>query len=214
MARTGDYPTAAPMFVTFEGVDGSGKTTQVRLLAERLRSEGRDVVATREPGGTPLGEEVSEVRITSTNRTLGVGDSGALVDIWTLRLVYIPADNDGNCEALLKVKWKNPGSVESHAAVFYGKSRPVEIDDYFYFPSVVAGSVHIESVPVRIRSVEAASELDFISDRDFLACRMLPERKRLELRFDSLPKGAFSARISPANGEWSLPQIRIEGFAR
>jgi dTMP kinase len=49
------------MFVTFEGVDGSGKTTQARLLAERLRSEGREVVDTREPGGTPLGEKVRDV---------------------------------------------------------------------------------------------------------------------------------------------------------
>ena len=46
------------MFVSFEGVDGSGKTTQARLLEEHLLGLGRDVVATREPGGTELGEEL------------------------------------------------------------------------------------------------------------------------------------------------------------
>jgi dTMP kinase len=46
------------MFVTFEGLDGSGKTTQARLLHDRLAAEGVDVVLTREPGGTELGEEI------------------------------------------------------------------------------------------------------------------------------------------------------------
>ncbi|HZT14968.1 MAG TPA: dTMP kinase [Gaiellaceae bacterium] len=46
------------MFVTFEGVDGSGKTTQAELLAGWLREQGRNVLLTREPGGTPLGERV------------------------------------------------------------------------------------------------------------------------------------------------------------
>jgi dTMP kinase len=49
------------MFVTFEGVDWSGKSTQAQLLAGWLRREGRTVVATREPGGTAVGEAVREI---------------------------------------------------------------------------------------------------------------------------------------------------------
>jgi dTMP kinase len=49
------------VLVTFEGVDGSGKSTQTELLQEWLQNEGRDVVTTREPGGTPLGERVREL---------------------------------------------------------------------------------------------------------------------------------------------------------
>jgi dTMP kinase len=49
------------MFVTFEGVDGSGKSTQAELAAAFLVEGGREVVATREPGGTPLGERIREL---------------------------------------------------------------------------------------------------------------------------------------------------------
>ena len=49
------------MFIAFEGVDGAGKSTQVRLLGEHLERGGREVVVCREPGGTGLGEELRRI---------------------------------------------------------------------------------------------------------------------------------------------------------
>jgi dTMP kinase len=49
------------IFITFEGGEGAGKSTQIRRLAERLRAGGRDVVLTREPGGSPGAESIREL---------------------------------------------------------------------------------------------------------------------------------------------------------
>jgi len=54
-------PPAAGLFIAFEGVEGSGKGTQIRLAKEYLESQGIDVLVTREPGGTVLGEKLREM---------------------------------------------------------------------------------------------------------------------------------------------------------
>jgi dTMP kinase len=63
------YSSPVP-FVTFEGVEGSGKSTQLRLSAERLRGLGKDVVATREPGGTAIGATLREILMNAENSGL------------------------------------------------------------------------------------------------------------------------------------------------
>ncbi len=51
------------MFISFEGIDGCGKSTQARLLADSLRADGRDVLLTREPGGSPGAEEIRRLLV-------------------------------------------------------------------------------------------------------------------------------------------------------
>jgi dTMP kinase len=77
-----DRPHAGPaddtprgVFVTVEGVEGAGKTTQVALLAERLRSAGRAVLVVREPGGTPVAEEARRLAL---DPALDVGPAAEL----------------------------------------------------------------------------------------------------------------------------------------
>ncbi len=55
-------------FITFEGIDGSGKTTQINLLDKYLTGRGFDVVLTREPGGTALGDEIRDMLLNPKNK--------------------------------------------------------------------------------------------------------------------------------------------------
>jgi dTMP kinase len=78
-------------FITFEGIDGSGKSTQVRMLASVLRLRGMDVVQTREPGGTPLGARLREALL----------DAQEQVDPLAELLLYA-ADRAQHVRALLR----------------------------------------------------------------------------------------------------------------
>lgn len=58
------------MLITFEGIDGGGKSTHLKAVAAHLRAHGRDVLATREPGGTDIGEQVRGVLLDHKNKAI------------------------------------------------------------------------------------------------------------------------------------------------
>jgi len=58
------------LFITFEGLDGAGKTTQLKLLAARLREQGKPVMETAEPGGTSVGMQIRHILLNAENKEL------------------------------------------------------------------------------------------------------------------------------------------------
>jgi dTMP kinase len=92
---TGSYPG---FFLTFEGPDGSGKTTQIRLLAEWLHSQGREPVQLRQPGGTALGERIRSILLDSRAEE-GLGEIAPLTELalmfadraQSIRQIILPA---------------------------------------------------------------------------------------------------------------------------
>jgi dTMP kinase len=74
-------------FITFEGLDGSGKSTQLHKLAEALRASGYDVVETREPGGTATGEKIRRVLLDS--RTAGLSPTAEMALMFASRAQHI-----------------------------------------------------------------------------------------------------------------------------
>ncbi|MDH4286590.1 MAG: dTMP kinase [Gallionella sp.] len=71
-------------FITFEGMDGAGKSTHLAWFAEMLRQCGPDVIVTREPGGTPLGEQLREMLL---NQPMSIGTEALLM--FAARLEHI-----------------------------------------------------------------------------------------------------------------------------
>ena len=88
---------AAGRFVTFEGIEGVGKTTQVALLSSALNSRGVAHVVTREPGGTPLAESIRQVVLTARAETLP--PTAELLLMFAARAVHLANHIEPNLRA-------------------------------------------------------------------------------------------------------------------
>ncbi len=82
------YSDYSGTFLSFEGIDGAGKSTQIQLLVAYLEEQGYDVVSTREPGGTPLGEQIRALLLDKTYHQMHVYTELLLVVAARVQHVY------------------------------------------------------------------------------------------------------------------------------
>jgi dTMP kinase len=129
--------TSKGKFITVEGLDGCGKSTQLERLATALRGEGIDVLVTREPGGTPVGEKLRAVVLDS--RTSGLSPLAELAILFASRAqhifeVILPAVQAG--------KWVLCDRFTDSSEAYQGGGRELGSDAVLTLHRVLCGDLH------------------------------------------------------------------------
>ena len=87
-------------FISFEGIDGCGKSTQVKILMDRLQEEGNECILVREPGGTEISELIRDILLSNKNLDLSSRTEALLMTASRAQLTkqkIIPALSSGKC---------------------------------------------------------------------------------------------------------------------
>ncbi|MGI9103443.1 MAG: dTMP kinase [Terriglobales bacterium] len=129
-------PLKRGRFITFEGLDGCGKSTQMRRLAEVLRRQGIDVVETREPGGTPIGERIRAVLLDSATSGLAPRTELALMFASRAQQIYeniLPALNSG--------KWVLCDRFTDSSEAYQGGGRKLGSEAVLAMHRVICGDL-------------------------------------------------------------------------
>ncbi len=147
------------MFVTFEGLDGSGKSTQAELLRSRLEADGVEVISTREPGGTELGEQIRDL-------VLHGGD----VTPWAEALLYAAARAQ-HVEVVIRPALERGASVicdryVDSSVAYQGVGRELGLDRVLDLNlAAVGGLLPDRTFLLALDAAEIGSRLDREHDR-------------------------------------------------
>ncbi|WP_425381273.1 dTMP kinase [Spiroplasma endosymbiont of Polydrusus pterygomalis] len=111
------------LFITFEGPEGAGKTTVLKMIKEQLKQDGFTVVITREPGGSDISEQIRQVILNKEN---------TLMDPWTEVLLYIAARRQHLVEKVIPNKDSNKIIISDRFSdstlAYQGYARSLDID--------------------------------------------------------------------------------------
>jgi dTMP kinase len=123
-------------FIAFDGPEGGGKTVQIQRLARRLREEGREVVVTREPGGTRVGDEVRSI-------LLGLGDYAILPETEVLLLAAGRAQHVREVigPALARGAWVLCDRYVDSTYAYQGGGRELDLDPIRMIQSYATGGL-------------------------------------------------------------------------
>jgi dTMP kinase len=174
------------MFVSFEGIDGSGKSSQAALLVERLRGSGIEVVASREPGGTALGERVREL-------LLGANDVAPWAEVTLFAAARAQLVSEVVVPALERGAWVVVDRFLDSSLAYQGGGRGLGVDAVLELNRAAIGDVlpdrtFLLQVPVENALARIGEErLDRIEAEgaEFLET-VASEFDRLAVRFDRI----------------------------
>ncbi len=123
-------------FITIEGQDGAGKSTNLAVIEEELRAAGKELVVTREPGGTPFGEQVRELILSSNDTEFG--DTAELLLIFASRAQHIEQVIE---PALAAGKWVLCDRFTDATFAYQGGGRGIESSKIAQLETFVQGSL-------------------------------------------------------------------------
>ena len=189
------------MFVTFEGLDGSGKTTQAELLRARLEAEGREVVVTREPGGTELGERIRDLVL-----------HGGHVSPWAEALLYAASRAQHVDEvirpAVDRGAWVLCDRYLDSSVAYQGAGRELGVDRVLDLNlAAVGGLLPDRTFLLLLEPDEVASRLD--RDHDRLEREGDDFRRRVDAAYRELA-ARFPERIVVLDGTRSPEELSEE----
>lgn len=154
------------LLISFEGSEGSGKTTQIELLAPRLKKLGRDVVVTREPGGSPIGEEIRHLLIRTTGSDELFPETELLLFAASraqlVRQVLVPSLSAGNivlCDRFLDSTTVYQGAARSLSP------DPVSQINHFAVGDVLPDMTIVIDVPAEVSVQRVQHRASDIPDR-------------------------------------------------
>lgn len=180
------------LFLAFEGVEGSGKSTQARLLADRLGAAGMEVVLAREPGSTPLGERVR--RLVLEERGLGIPPRSELFLMLAARAAFVEQVVN---PALAGGRVVIADRFELSTLAYQGAGRGIPLDEIVRSNRVATGGVSPQVTILLDLPPEVGAERQ-------MAAGKTPDRMEAEAR-------EFHQRVARGYRDFA---DRVEGLVR